>query len=55
MEVPLGDIVGFRHRDEDTTTDVTHLEIHADGKLLIYGSLSLQFELTTRRYFCCVG
>lgn len=35
MEVPLGGIVGFRHRDEDTTTDATHLEIHTDGELLL--------------------
>lgn len=33
MEVPLGTVVGLRHRDHDTTNDWTHLEVHSDGEL----------------------
>jgi pre-mRNA-splicing factor ATP-dependent RNA helicase DHX15/PRP43 len=33
MEVPLGSIVGLRHRDHDSTNNQTHLEVYTDGEL----------------------
>lgn len=55
MEVPLGDFVGFRHRDDDTTTDVTHLEVHTDGELHLDSSLIIQYKLTFGRCNCGIG
>ncbi|KAH0282698.1 P-loop containing nucleoside triphosphate hydrolase protein [Aureobasidium namibiae CBS 147.97] len=34
MKVPLGSVVGLRHRDHDTTSNRTHLEVHSDGTTL---------------------
>lgn len=55
MQVPLGDIVGFRHRDHDTTTDDTHIEVHVDGELHLCFRFVLQYELILYRHHRGVG